>query len=61
MSLDVNFSITGKTATLHMSMDLPVLLPLFNKLLAATAQILFTLRGWMDGWNYVAVVAASEE
>jgi hypothetical protein len=41
-------------------MDPPVLLPLLDKLLAA--QVLFTLRGWMDGWNCVAVeVLPSQE
>jgi hypothetical protein len=50
MSLDVNVSIIGETATLHLSMDLLVSLLLFDKSLAAAVQMLFSLRGWMNGW-----------
>jgi hypothetical protein len=50
MSLDVNVSIIGETATLHLSMDPLVSLLLFDKSLAAAVQMLFSLRGWMNGW-----------
>jgi hypothetical protein len=50
MSLDVNVSIIGETATPHLSMDPLVSLLLFDKSLAAAVQMLFSLRGWMNGW-----------
>jgi hypothetical protein len=48
---DVNFSIIWKTTTLLPFMDPFVSMP-FDLMvsLAAAAQMLSTLRGWLDGW-----------
>jgi hypothetical protein len=62
-----SISIIDKTDTLLSFMDPLVFVPLFDLVvsLAAAAQVLFTLRGWMDGWMvrlaYVAAVAASKK
>jgi hypothetical protein len=48
----LSISIIDKTATLHSFMDPSVSMQLFDLVvsLAAAAQMLSTLRGWMDGW-----------